>query len=138
MAGTAEMDVRRGPLVPEDAIQPLLRPIATARDSMMCAAAGLAGFGVAPLAGHSVLAWPSLAAGVLGVGASIRRGQRLHERNIVSVGVIAGLIPLIGVRHLEKTAVDERGAARDQQRHRPDVRASDASPAASSAHLRVG
>ena len=52
MAGTAEMDVRRGPLVPEDAIQPLLRPIATARDSMMCAAAGLAGFGVAPLAGH--------------------------------------------------------------------------------------
>lgn len=105
MAGTAEMDVRRGPLVPEDAIQPLLRPIATARDSTICAAAGLAGFGVAPLAGHSVLAWPSLAAGVLGVGASIRRGQRLHERNILSVGVIAGLIPLIGVRHLEKKTV---------------------------------
>lgn len=97
--------LRKGAMAPEDVVSPLIRPVRTARDVALCSAAGLAGFGAAPLLERPGLAWPALAAGAGGAVLAARRGRRLQERAVVATGIIAGLSPLIGVRQIRSDTV---------------------------------
>lgn len=104
-SGAQEVDVRRSPMASEEAVSALLRPVRSGQVASLCLAGGLAGSGVASLAGHSGLAWPALAGGIVAAAGQVRRGRRLRERKILSMGIIGGLSPLLGVRRLDAQTV---------------------------------
>ncbi|MGB8383462.1 MAG: hypothetical protein WCG47_19810, partial [Dermatophilaceae bacterium] len=71
----------------------------------MAAAAGLAGFGAAPLLGHPGFELPALAAG-LGCGAVVAvRGERTKRRRDLEDRVLEAAAPLLCVRHLDRRIV---------------------------------
>ncbi len=101
----------RAPILPEDVIRGLLRPVRSGRAAAWSSAAGLAGFGAAPLVGQPVLAWPALAAGAVAAGGQVARGRRLRERRVVAIGIIGGLSRLIGPRNVDIDVQRTRGVA---------------------------
>lgn len=92
-------------MAPEDAVRSVLPSVQSGRNALWFAAAGLAGFGGAPLLGQPGWAWPALAAGAVGAVGQGLQGRRQRERQVVSLGVIGGLSPLLGVRQLEGDTV---------------------------------
>ena len=98
-------EVRRAAILPEDAIARLMKPIRSGQSAAWCAAAGLTGFGAAPLLQAPGWAWPSLAAGAAGAAGQVARGRRLRERQVVAIGIIGGLSRVIGPRQLDQRTV---------------------------------
>ena len=75
------------------------------RDAALAAAAGLAGFGAAPLLGHPGFELPALAAG-LGCGAVVAvTGERTKRRRDLEDRVLEAAAPLLCVRHLDRRIV---------------------------------
>ena len=76
-----------------------------ARDAALAAAAGVAGFGAAPLMGQPGLAVPALALGVGGSAVVAVAGERKKRRHELEDKVLEALAPLLGVRHLDRRIV---------------------------------
>ena len=75
------------------------------RDAALAAAAGLAGFGAAPLLGHPGFELPALLAGV-GCGAVVAvTGERTKRRRDLEDRVLEAAAPLLCVRHLDRRIV---------------------------------
>ena len=81
------------------------RPTTHLRDAALLTAAGVAGFGAAPLVGYPGLDVPSLLLGVGGGAALAVTGQRAKLRRELEDKVLEALAPLLGVRHLDRRIV---------------------------------
>lgn len=81
------------------------RDSAHLRNAALCAAAGVATYGAAPLAGHPGLAVPALAFGTAGAAALAAAGQRAKRRRELQDKVLEALTPLLGVRHIDRRIV---------------------------------
>ena len=81
------------------------RPTTHLRDAGLLAAAGVAGFGAAPLVGYPGLEVPSLLLGLGGGAALAVTGQRTKLRRELEDKVLEALAPLLGVRHLDRRIV---------------------------------
>ena len=75
------------------------------RDSALSAAAGVASFGAAPLAGHPGWAIPGLIAGIGAAGCCAARGRRAMSRTELADSVIVALAPLLGLGRPSRAAV---------------------------------
>ena len=81
------------------------RPSTHLRDAALIAAAGVGGFGAAPLLGHPGLDLPILAAGLGGGVALAVTGSRTKRRRELEDRVLEALAPHLGVRHLDRRIV---------------------------------
>jgi S-DNA-T family DNA segregation ATPase FtsK/SpoIIIE len=105
VAGVVDQDLRRGPLAPEEAVRSVLPIVRSGRNALWCAAAGLSGFGGLSLAGHPQWAWSAAVAGATAAAGAAGRGRRQMERQVLAIGIIGGLSPLLGVRELDAQTV---------------------------------
>ena len=81
------------------------RPTTHLRDAALLTAAGVAGFGAAPLVGYPGLDVPSLLLGVGGGAALAVTGQRTKLRRELEDKGLEAPAPLLGVRHLDRAIV---------------------------------
>ncbi len=108
----AARTLQRRPGVPRPATAPAApaakvpaRPSTHLRDAALFAAAGVAGFGTAPLVGYPGLELPSLLLGVGGGAALAVTGQRAKRRRDLEDKILEAMAPLLGVRHLDRRIV---------------------------------
>ena len=92
-------------LAPAPATKVPSRPSTHLRDAALTAAAGVAGYGAAPLLGYPGLDLPLLAAGVGGGVVMAVAGSRTQRRRQLEDRVLEALAPLLGVRHLDRRIV---------------------------------
>jgi len=93
------------PAAPAPATKVPVRRTSHLRDAALVAAVGVAGFGAAPLLGHSALELPALAAGLGGGAVLAVTGERTKRRRELEDLVLEALAPLLGVRHLDRRIV---------------------------------
>lgn len=96
---------RRPSPSPAPAAKVPARPSTHLRDAALLAAAGVAGFGAAPLIGYPALEVPSLLLGAGGGAALAVTGQRTKHRRELEDKVLEALAPFLGVRHLDRRIV---------------------------------
>lgn len=75
------------------------------RDATLTAAAGLAGYGAAPLLGHPGLDVAALGLGLTAAAGIGVTGERKRRRQELEDRVLEALAPLLGVRHLDRRIV---------------------------------
>ena len=113
MASTRTVPRRPGPRsrglaagpTPAPATTVLARPSTHLRDAALLVAAGLGGYGAAPLMGYPGLDAPALLAGVGGGALVAVAGERGRRRRELEDRVLEALAPLLGVRHLDRRIV---------------------------------
>lgn len=113
MASTRTVPRRPGPRsrglaagpTPAPATTVLARPSTHLRDAALLVAAGLGGYGAAPLMGYPGLDAPALLAGFGGGALVAVAGERGRRRRELEDRVLEALAPLLGVRHLDRRIV---------------------------------
>lgn len=113
MASTRTVPRRPGPRsrglaagpTPAPATTVPARPSTHLRDAALLVAAGLGGYGAAPLMGYPGLDAPALLAGFGGGALVAVAGERGRRRRELEDRVLEALAPLLGVRHLDRRIV---------------------------------